>query len=263
MAIDLTGPRAKVERAEEHFNALYSELHAFIEPYSKRKPVYHTFDGTWHNASFSPIFKNPPLRWSIICGDAIHNLIAALDHLVWQLVLSGDNKPSRWNSFPIYRDSKDFNRDVRFRKKNRGRSPLEGIDPGGKTWTAIDEVQPYHSRDPQSDPLATLKALDAMDKHRTLLVHMIFPADASVWDLFGWHPSAELLECTFSNRPISLEHETEILRFRFSDTWLDPQVNMKRGFAIEPTFGGGTIQVSPESLSFLYFYVSDLIDSFA
>lgn len=263
MTLDPTGPRAKAERGREHLNALYGELPTFFEPYTKREPVYHSFDGTWHTVNLRPVIEKLPLRWSLICGDAIHNLRSALDHLVRELVLAGDGKPGKWNSFPIYTDSEDFDRDVRFRKKNRGWGPLEGIDPGGQAWAAIEQAQPYYSGHPPGDPLAMLKTLDDMDKHRTLIVHMLFPAEQDISDLIGWHPAGELLEHRISNVPLSLEHETEILRLRFSDAWPDPQVSMKDGLAVEPAFGNGIIQLVPESLSFIYHHVSDLIDDFA
>lgn len=262
MTPSLEGPRAKIDRAEEHLNALYGEVHAFLEPYSDFEPVYHAFDGTWHTVNVRPIIDEPPLRLSVICGDAIHNLRAALDHLVWQLVVAAGNKPSKGNSFPIYSAAKDFDRDVRFREKKRGPGPLGGIDPNRKAWTTIEQAQPYHSRRPPGDPLAMLKTLDDMDKHRTLAVHALFPGEQTVWDLVGWHPAAELLEYRFANRPLSLEHETEILRLRFSEAWPNPQVGMKDRLTVEPTFGDGTIQVTAEALNFVFLKVDDLINSF-
>lgn len=243
MSLDLTGPRAKAERGLEHLKALYDGMPAFFEPYSQKEPVYHSFDGTWHTVRFRPVIGELPLRWSLVCGDAMHNLRSALDHLIRQLVLAGGNEPGRWNSFPIYTDPEDFDRDVRNRKKKRGPGPLEGIDPDGQAWAAIEQAQPYYSSHPSADPLAMLKTLDDMDKHRTLIVNMLFPAEQEIWDLVGWHPAGELLEHRFADERLSQEHETEILRLRFSEAWPDPQVSMKGSLAIEPAFGDGTIQL--------------------
>lgn len=65
-----------------------------------------------------------------------------------------------------------------------------------------------------------------------------------------------------TNHPLSLESETEILRFRFSEACPNPQVSMNGGFAVEPTFGDGVIQIPAEMLSVIYFRISDLVDSF-
>lgn len=262
MTIDLSGPRAKTERGLEHLKALYDEMPAFFEPYSRQEPVHHSFDGTWRTVNLQPVIEELPLRWSLVCGDAMHNLRSALDHLIRQLVLAGGNEPGRWNSFPLYTDPKNFNNDVRNRKKKRGPGPLEGIDPRGQAWTAIEQAQPYHSSYPPGDPLAMLKTLDDMDKHRTLIVNMLFPAEQDILSLIGWHPAGQLLEQRVANERLSLRGETEILRLRFSEAWPDPQVRMIGSLAVEPAFGNGTIQLPPDSLTDLYWHVKDLIDSF-
>jgi hypothetical protein len=101
MTIDLSGVRGKIERADEHLNALYAEMQTFFEPYSNRRIVYDVFDRPWHVIVVRPLLDElPPLRLSIICGDAVHNLRTALDHLVWQLVLTEGNEPGKLNSFP-------------------------------------------------------------------------------------------------------------------------------------------------------------------
>lgn len=262
MTLDLTGPRAKVQRGKEHLDALYDEIAAFFEPYADRDLVYHTFDGTWHVVNLRPIPDQIPPRWSLICGDAFHNLRSALDHLVWNLVLAAEGKPGKWSSFPIYADSKDFDRDVRCRDKKRGKGPLEGIDPQGQAWAAIEQAQPYYTSYPPADPLALLKALDDMDKHRTLVVQMVFPDREGVWDLVDWHPNGALLEYRIVRGPLSAEDETEFVRLRFSKAWPDPQVRMNGGLAIEPAFGNGAIQLPTETLYSTYREVRDLIDSF-
>jgi hypothetical protein len=270
MTIDLSGCQAKVERADEHLNVLYAELQAFFKPYSNRRIVYHARDGAWHVILVRPpIDKPPPLRLSIICGDVIHNLRSALDHLVWQLVLAEGNKPGKWNSFPIYSDSKDFDRDIRLRKKKRGRGPLEGIDSKGDAWAAIENAQPYRRANPGADPLAMLNALDVIDKHRTLLLNMLFPKEETIWDLVGWDNAAELLEYRVVWQPLSVERETQILQLRFSDSGPDPQMRVKGNLAIEPTFGDAplaptdkAIQVPMDNIAWLHPYVRDLIGSF-
>lgn len=263
MAIDLTGCRLKIERAEEHFHAFDAEWLAFFQPDTKPKIIDHAFDGTWHVVFARPPFERPmPPRLSLICGDIIHNLRCALDHLVWQLVLAGGNKPGRWNSFPIYTDAKDFNRDVRSRKKSRGRGPLEGIDPRGQAWARIEQAQPYYSRNPIADPLAMLNMLDVTDKHRTLFAHLLIPEESTIWNCVGWNPAAELLEYRVVGEPLSLERDTEILRLRFSETGANPQVRVQGNMAFEPTFGNVALQVPLNNIATMPAYVRNLIEGF-
>lgn len=263
MTIDLSGPRAKIDRADEHLDALYSELEAFFEPYSNRELAYHARDGAWDVILVRPLLDEiPPLRLSIICGDVVHNLRSALDHLVWQLVLAEGNKPGKWTSFPIYSDPKDFNLNVRFRKKKRGSGPLEGINPNGQAWAAIEGAQPYYAVNPRANPLSMLNELDVTDKHRSLMLNMLFPREDSLWELVGWNDAAELLEYRVLNQPLSMVRETQILRLRFSKAGPNPQVRVKGNFSIEPTFGDGSIQVPMDNIAWLHPHVSDFVGSF-
>jgi len=208
------------------------------------------FDGTWYKISVSPPLKeSPPLRFSVICGDTVHNLRSALDHLVWQLVLSeGRKRPGSRNFFPIYTDFDDFIREVRSRKKKSRPGPLEGINPKGDAWTFIEDLQPYKRRelgmDPRAHQLAVLNRLSNTDKHRTLHVYMAFAGRESVESMVEWNPAAVLLEKRHGSLPLSLEHETEVLRLRFSETGPDPQVKVRMNGAItfDPSFGDGKFQ---------------------
>lgn len=46
----------------------------------------------------------------MVIGDAVHNARAALDHLVWQLVLAAGNTPNRRTGFPVAEDDRNFRR---------------------------------------------------------------------------------------------------------------------------------------------------------
>ena len=263
MSHPLDGPQAKVERAKEHARVLNHEWRVFWEARANEESLDVGFDGTWYMISTSPPLKEfPPLRFSVICGDIVHNLRSALDHLVWQLVIVGRREPGKWNFFPIYTDSSDFMRDVKCRKRKRGPGPLEGINPKGSAWTFIEELQPYKRRelgmDPRAHQLAVLRRLSNTDKHQTLHVYMAFAGIESIESLVEWNPAAVLLEKRHGSLPISLEHETEVLRLRFSETGPDPQVQVRMNGAItfDPSFGDGKFQptlalISTEILSFV------------
>ena len=73
----------KMKRAKEHITALERELHAFLksDPYkvgSKRDPK------TRKLIYYVTAVESVPDRLLLIAGDAIQNLISALDHLAYQ-----------------------------------------------------------------------------------------------------------------------------------------------------------------------------------
>lgn len=267
MIPSLAGPRLKLNRAKEHVDTLDQELRVFIESYSNRRPVEHTFDGTWHIICTDPPIHEPlPPRISLICGDIIHNIRCALDHLVWQLVLIDGNEPDRWNSFPIYAKAEDFESRVKFPKDPK-RSPLHGIDLNGEAWALIEREQPYNrwklGKDPAGHVLSGLAFMSNVDKHRTLMAQMLMPQEDTIWDAVAWNPDARLLEYRcISRSPISQEGKTEIIRLRFADAGPDPQVRVKNGLIANPTIGDGKTQAHIGHMWTIRNYVAHLVDRF-
>jgi hypothetical protein len=98
---DITSSRAKLVRAREHLKALDDEIDAFSrQEDAKVGKITYGRDGTWHVVYLSPI-PSLPIPIALIAGDCLNNTRAALDHLVWQLVLREDKEPQQTNSFPI------------------------------------------------------------------------------------------------------------------------------------------------------------------
>jgi hypothetical protein len=82
---DFTGVRIKVERAKHHFRDLQARYERFLEakPYrAVRDDEPHTGDLVWR----VEVSEQPPLFWSAIVGDCIHNLRSSLDLLVCEMV---------------------------------------------------------------------------------------------------------------------------------------------------------------------------------
>jgi hypothetical protein len=149
---------SKVKRAKVHVTELERELRAFFDtnPYKvgtkhdpqTRKLVYYV-------AGADPIPECLPL----IAGDAIQNLMSALDHLAYQIVCSdtGDNPPNpNWIYFPIADDA------AKYEAKKRGK--MEGARQ--ETFDAIDLLKPYKGG---NDLLWMLYRLNNVEKHRLLL----------------------------------------------------------------------------------------------
>lgn len=91
MPDSLDGVRLKMARADEHLDALQNELAEFLsrEPYSVFTVETDDGDKVWRLR----VNEDPPLRWSAILGDAVHNLRAALDLIAWELVRANGKRP--------------------------------------------------------------------------------------------------------------------------------------------------------------------------
>jgi hypothetical protein len=148
----------KIERAEKHIIDLEQNVRAFLatEPYrvaskrdpQTRKPIYYV-------ARADAVPDCIPL----IAGDAIQNLMGALDHLAYQLVCSDtrDNPPNaKWIYFPIADEA------AKYEAKKRGK--VQGASQD--TIDAIDGIKPYKGG---NDLLWAMYGLNNIEKHRVLL----------------------------------------------------------------------------------------------
>lgn len=148
----------KMERAKEHITDLEQELRAFLEnnPYkvgSKKDP--ETRKLVYYVTAVEPV----PDRLSVIAGDAIQNLMSALDHLAYQMVCkdTSDAPPNpNWIYFPIADDA------AKYEAKKYGK--MEGASQN--TFDAIDTLKPYKGG---NDLLWVLYRLNNIEKHRLLL----------------------------------------------------------------------------------------------
>lgn len=161
---ELAGCQLKLDRAYEHTQFLYRAVEEFLwlnpqEPTPKidaenREVV------VWMN-----VRDTPPLRWSAVIGDVVHNLRSALDHLVYQLAIANGKSPSGL-SYPILTEDP---------------SSPEASDTVRKTWktlskrlhlddlAVIERTQPYKRRNVgDKHVFLMLNRLSNWDKHREL-----------------------------------------------------------------------------------------------
>jgi hypothetical protein len=148
----------KIKRAKEHIADLDREIRRFLEtkPYkvgTKRDPA------TRKLIYYLSSVQCTPDSLPLIAGDAVQNLMSALDHLAYQLVMSdtGGNPPNpNWIYFPIADDA------AKYEAKKKGK--IEGADQ--KTFDAIDALKPYKGG---NDLLWILYRLNNVEKHRLLI----------------------------------------------------------------------------------------------
>jgi hypothetical protein len=110
----------------------------------------------------------PDPQISLLFGDAVHNMRSALDHLVYELVASNQDRPAgvpnHKTMFPIC-DTR-----TRFQTQAHRRGRITGVPVDA--CAVIERAQPFHRREAGQDhrvhPLWVLNQLDNIDKHRRL-----------------------------------------------------------------------------------------------
>lgn len=164
----------KIARAKEHFAILESEISEWVKTDSLRLVKEPDPTGGAHRV-FVEVANAPPLdRWSLISGDCVHNLRAALDSLIYRIAIyqTGLNPPAdeKILQFPIVSDPTAF-------AKQGYR--IASLSPAVRD--EIERIQPYNRPHPEFPPLLELLSfLDNQDKHRTLNVVAAAPNEASV-----------------------------------------------------------------------------------
>lgn len=207
----------KVERAKKHVSDLEREIQSFLEtrPYKvgckvdpeTRKPTYYV-------SSVEPTPKSLPL----IAGDAVQNLMSALDHLAYQLVLSdtADAPPNaRWIYFPIQDDA------TKYEAKKAGK--IQGASKD--TIDAIDSLKPYKGG---NDLLWMLYRLNNIEKHR-----LLFTVGSCAAGIHAGQIAARTLSRWMSqNEPRPFLHRA-VKTLKGLGTFLIPK---DKGFPLEPGF---------------------------
>jgi len=165
----LSGVQAKLSRADIHFDAIELAIREFVgsEPDlipGEFDPHEHVYVFRAQRDSRSPTWVSP------LMGDCVHNLRAALDYLMWELVKAGSGSGTSATEFPIFTDAERYRREAP--KKTRGvpegaERVLRALQPfAGASGGPFDPEW----RDPEREPLALLQELERWDKHRSLNV---------------------------------------------------------------------------------------------
>lgn len=151
----LHGARLRHERAREHLadiqrtvNALYDRLH---EVGAGEHP------DTGGYAVMFPQLEQPTPTLSIRVGEAIYNLRAALDYVVFELARHDSGQPQEGTQFPIE------DREEVFRQTRRP-TYLKGVSD--EHVAMVEEYQPYKG----CNWTGMLQSLSNPDKHRELHV---------------------------------------------------------------------------------------------
>lgn len=148
--------RLKVKRAKKHIADLDAANRAFYEsrPYEPGAKKHPQFPQVLqlYVAKAKPI----PPEISLICGDALNCLNAALDHLAWQLVIAAGGKLHRGIKFPFAESIEKY--------KIESPGKVKGMSQ--EAIRCIDALKPYKGG---NDALWQLHKLNNADKHRLLI----------------------------------------------------------------------------------------------
>lgn len=164
MSLNLESVNAKLQRAEQHTQALQDEIVPWLKMDTYAISPQINADSTRYSLIAHLVGKEPPLqRWTLMAGDSLHNMRCALDHLVYAIAVheSGTTPPPDENRlmFPITDTAAKFNESAQRTIRNVSVSVRD----------AIEAVQPYNRPHPKlPPPLAILRDLENIDKHRLL-----------------------------------------------------------------------------------------------
>jgi hypothetical protein len=162
----LEGCRLKIVAAADHMHRLQDAVEGFLEEGLQLAIV----EGQANSQRTKYVFRVERMRrypireWGIVLGDAIHCYRSALDQLAYAFA----KEPSHRTSFPICLDEREW--------VTKAPSQYWSINPN--VLRLIDRVQPYHREDPSAHPLAILRALSNLDKHRGIPTITMIADDA-------------------------------------------------------------------------------------
>ncbi len=172
----LEGVDLKLDRAKERFDTLCKSITKFVADEDSYSLALDK-DGDGRGALRVSEVKRPPPDWGLLIGECVHQYRSALDHLIFQLVLSNSHgylpaRVVRRSEFPIFNSGPKFGG-----KRNRKGMPPPGRgwakiqDTPVDAWAIIEALQPYHRRkNPKTRALWQLQELSNVDKHRLLHV---------------------------------------------------------------------------------------------
>lgn len=238
-SIALHDPRAKIKRAIYHINDLCNR----VGPIDKTSSDLFVSD-TDPETGGQTFSARIPVEWSLIIGDCVHNLRAALDHLICQAVLLNDLTPDHKTGFPIF--SRSDSLPPGSIRKVKGTSQ--------KVRDIIDRLNPCKRG---HTDLCLLHDLDIEDKHRALAVIWATTEErASLWKVVeGIHTMLDS-----GDFPAVLRPEDDVLIFGDPDTAPNKYIEAP----VQIIFGEGPAkgQAVVPTLFKLVQVVDDIIDIF-
>lgn len=241
--------RLKLHRARQHIQTLNAQVAGFGD----RHP-YEFFE------EFNPesgdhfarvkVLRDPLPMWSVLVGDALQNMRASLEHLVFSLTLAYSGEPDRPEdvSFPITDTPGKFEA---IRKQRIGL-----MHPDAQA--VIQRLQPYHRDGAKHDYLMVLDDLARVDRHRTLHLTPAFVVNTAADIVFA--RDLDITEATLHLGPV--KDGAKVATFRYTVTGPSPEMHV----AISPEFGIAFDHAWPgdgrpvvEALATIRLYITEVV----
>lgn len=217
----------RIERADKHLAALDRERRAVLDQEDNRIVGHFERDSSEYVFRFGG--KLPDSRIGLIVGEFGHHLRAALDNLLWQLVLLRGSSPTSKTQFPIYEGGERYQSSLWM---------LRGVSADDRA--AIEAVQPFkHGDQAGQSYLALLAWLNNVDKHRFLHVGCAIPRHLGIpvvfegqkaglfpWQVYPVKDIAEILDVKYVPT-ITSDDRAELMRVRIKRSGSDPQMKME------------------------------------
>lgn len=147
--------KLKIERANKHIRELNAVLHSYVQGNVYR--IGEQLDADGRIRKLHIITTNPlPSELPLIIGDVVHNLHAALDMVIWEII--PQTYRDRNIKFPFYETPDELVGQVTKGKIQAHAPEIAKI--------IIDEIKPCRGG---NDTLCGLHILDIMDKHQLLI----------------------------------------------------------------------------------------------
>jgi hypothetical protein len=188
--VPFMGPHRKLDWAEHHIDDLRARTNKFFADHYKLVFVRNMASGQCRIT----IERQEPIpnEFSLIIGDAVHNLRATLDLLAFHLVAkSGKNFNESAIHFPILKKGND---------PNALKSAIQGACIHFAGAAVLDHFQTFQAYRGGHLELWELNEVDIIDKHRLLLttVEFLNIPSLSFKDLDRFAPGILIEECGFS-----------------------------------------------------------------
>lgn len=149
------GAKLKIRRAQKHIN----ELGLQIEEFMKRKPFRLIVKHRPNAGQYLIVTKcnaRIPSSWSLIIGDAVHNLWSALDHVIY--AMASDRGDENALMFPFVWEEKNLIKKIKSTQVEFA---------GTEVVNYIRSLKPYRNG---NVALSGIYRLDTRDKHKLLIL---------------------------------------------------------------------------------------------
>ena len=253
MASISSGPALKLKRAKHHIEDYIAQAEVI---YKRNGPSFFVEDNpsTRERALCINIDTSVPDHFSLIIGDAIHNLRSALDHLTWDIV--NPHNPPRPNEvqFPFCRKQESFESALAHRQ-----IALAGKEIVDK----FSALKPYPGGD---ELLYALHQLDIADKHQLIVPVVTMPGFdlLKVRDVVPSAPDIEIRNRGFTNiakdKRLAVWGYDPRIPFEIPKKGKDVDVIIQIMFEVGQTLSGKSVSASLRSLAIT---VENAIKSFS